>query len=208
MIQVPGSEQVPQIAKNFGVEHIVFLSSSAIEAKNNNVIGRIHLKTENSIRHTDITWTFLRPTIFMSNTLQWAKSIKSESVVREPFGDVKMAPIDPKDIASVATKILLSLGHGEKTYTLTGPDKITPKEQAQTISTLIDQSIRFEDVPEVIARGKMKEFMPSEFVEAYLQLKNEAMEHPAVVSRAVEEFTRQKARSFKQWVNENVNAFR
>jgi uncharacterized protein YbjT (DUF2867 family) len=208
LIRVPGSETFPQIAKQSGVEHIVFLSSSAIEARTENAIGRMHLQTEELIRQSNIQWTFLRPGAFMSNALQWAQAIRSEGVVRAPFGDVQTAPIHPRDIAAVAVKALVSSGHEGKIYTLTGPEVLTPVEQVQTIGDVLGKQITFEEIPETVAREHMKRFAPADIVDAIFQLMREATNHPATVLPTVEEVTGQAARRFKQWVIDNADAFR
>lgn len=208
LIRVPGCETFPQIAKQSGVEYIVFLSSSAVEARTENAIGRIHLKTEELIRQSNIQWTFLRPGAFMSNALQWVASIRSEGIVRAPFGNVGTAPIDPRDIAAVAVKALVSSGHEGKIYTLTGPEVLTPVEQVQTIGDVLGKHIKFEDIPETIARENMKRFAPAEIVDAIFQLMREAINHPVTALATVEEVTGQAARSFKQWVIDHADAFR
>jgi uncharacterized protein YbjT (DUF2867 family) len=68
LIRVPDSDAFLQIAKKAGVEHIVFLSSGAIDSPSETAIGRNHLHTENLIRHSGVKWTFLRPGAF-SRTL-------------------------------------------------------------------------------------------------------------------------------------------
>jgi uncharacterized protein YbjT (DUF2867 family) len=160
------------------------------------------------IRQSNIQWTFLRPGAFMSNALQWAQAIRSEGVVRAPFGDVRTAPIHPRDIAAVGVKALVSSGHEGKIYTLTGPEVLTPVEQVQTIGDVLGKQITFEEIPETVARDHMKRFAPAEIVDAMLQLMREATYHPAMVLPTVEEVTGQPARRFKQWVIDNADAFR
>src|SRR5690606_28612147 len=41
-----------------------------------------------ALRGSDLEWTVLQPQEFMANALTWVDSIKTESVVREPFADV------------------------------------------------------------------------------------------------------------------------
>ncbi|HET7578130.1 MAG TPA: SDR family oxidoreductase [Bacillales bacterium] len=207
MIHVPGSDRFPEVAKQSGVRHIVFLSSSAIESKTDNAIGRFHLETEKLIRQSGVSWTFLRPGAFMTNTLQWASSIRSEMAVREPFGDVGTAPIDPRDIAAVATDVLVSSGHEGKIYTLTGPEVLTPEEQVRILSEVLGESIEFKNIPETAAQENMKNFAPEEIVEALFQLKREAVNRPPKALRTVEEVTGHPARTYRQWVTSHADAF-
>lgn len=208
MIRVPGSDKFPEIAKQAGVQHIVFLSSSAIEAGTDNFIGRTHSNTEELIRQSGVQWTFLRPGAFMSNAFQWAGSIRSEKTVREPYGDVGMAPIDPRDIAAVAAESLVGSGHDGGIYTLTGPEVLTPREQVETLSHVLGQSIHFENISEATARENMRKFVPKEIVDALFQLKGAAANHPPAVLSTVEEITGEAARNFNQWATDNADAFR
>ena len=58
----------------------------------------------------------------MSNSLQWADTIKSQSKVFNPMGKGKTAPISPYDITGVAAVELTCPGHEGKTYDLTGAE--------------------------------------------------------------------------------------
>lgn len=50
--------------------------------------------------------------------MQW---VKEQGALILPAGDGKDAPIDPRDIAAVAVKVLTTPGHEGKIYELTGP---------------------------------------------------------------------------------------
>jgi uncharacterized protein YbjT (DUF2867 family) len=85
LIQISGGEEFPRLAKDLGVEHI---PSGAIESVTDNAIGRMHAQFEELISKSGVNWTFLRPDAFMSNSLQWADSIRTEGTVQAPFSDV------------------------------------------------------------------------------------------------------------------------
>lgn len=204
LVRVPNSDGFPQIAKASGIEHIVFLSSGAIDSKTENTIGRNHLKTEEIIQQSGLKWTFLRPGAFMSNALQWCSSIRTQNVVVAPFGDVGSSPIDPWDIADVATNVLLSFGHNGKIYRLSGPEVLTPIGQVKILSDVLGKSIRFENMAEEIGRETMNRFAPSEVVDAVFQL----LKEPTSVLKTVEEITGRPANTFKQWAIDNIESFR
>lgn len=144
----------------------------------------------------------------MTNTLQWASSIRSEMTVREPFGDVGTAPIDPRDIAAVASEVLVSPGHEGGIYTLTGPEVLTPKEQVRILGDALGHQISFEDILEAAARENMKRFVPQEIVDALFQLKKEAINRPPTALPTVEEVTGHSARTFRQWAMGHTDVFR
>ncbi|MDQ0191505.1 SDR family oxidoreductase [Alicyclobacillus cycloheptanicus] len=208
LIRVPGSDTFPQIAKDAGVEHIVFLSSGAIESPSETAIGRNHLHTENLIRQSGVKWTFLRPGAFMTNTLQWAPSIRAEGVVRAPFGDVGNAPIDPRDIASAAATALTSPGHDGQIYSLTGPEVLTPVQQVQILSSVLGKDIRFEEIPESVAEENMKRFAPPEIVDSIFTLMRDGRHHGERVTNAVRDVTGRQARTFEQWAADFAHLFK
>lgn len=207
LIQTPDSDDFPGLAKQSGVEHIVFLSAAAIEVQIDNVIGQTHLKKEEFIKESGVAWTFLRPGAFMSNALQWTNSIQSEGVVRAPFGDIGMAPIDPHDIAAAAVTALTETGHNGQIYSMNGPEVLTPREQVQILSTATGKDIRFENISRDAAKERMARFIPEPIVEASLDLIQFSAEHPAQVSNTVKEVTGRNARTFKQWAEEHAELF-
>jgi len=207
LIQTPDSDDFPGLAKQSGVEHIVFLSAAAIEVPIDNVIGQTHLQKEELIKESGVAWTFLRPGAFMSNTLQWTNSIHSEGVVRAPFGDIGMAPIDPHDIASVAVAALTAPGHNGKIYSLSGPEVLTPKEQVQILSTATGKDIRYENISREAAKERMARFIPEPIAEASLELIQFSAEHPAQISDTVKEVTGRDAWTFMQWAKEHAALF-
>lgn len=212
LIRVPGSDHFPTLAKQSGVGKIVFLSSGAIGSPIENAIGRNHLHTEELIRQSGVKWVFLRPGAFMTNALQWAVSIRSEGVVRAPFGDVGNTPIDPRDIAAVAAAALVSPEHDGKVYTLTGPEILTPIEQVQILGSVLGRDLRFEDIPEKIAEENMKRFAPPEIVESIFSLTRAMRDnknHRAhSLTTTVEDVTGRPAHTFRQWATDYAGQFR
>lgn len=208
LMRVPGSDNFSTLAKQSGVEEIVFLSSGAIDSPTENAIGRNHLHTEELIRQSGVRWTFLRPGAFMTNALQWAVSIRSEGVARAPFGDVGNAPIDPRDIAGAAATALVSPGHHGKVYMLTGPEVLTPIEQVQILGSVLGRDLRFENIPEKIAEENMKRFAPPEIVESIFSLMRDNKIHVDSPTTTVEDVTGRPSHTFRQWATDYAGLFR
>jgi uncharacterized protein YbjT (DUF2867 family) len=51
-----------------------------------------------------------------------------------PFESVAVSFIDARDIGDVAAKVLTTVGHDRKVYTLTGPKAITNADVAQQLT--------------------------------------------------------------------------
>ncbi|AJY75361.1 SDR family oxidoreductase [Paenibacillus beijingensis] len=197
----------PRIARQHGVRHIVLLSASAVEVGADNAIARIHLQAEQAVRESGAAWTFLRPGAFMTNAFQWAPSIRSDGVVRIPFGDISAPAVDSRDIAAVAAKALSSDGHEGKTYTLTGPESITARDQVRILGDAMGRNLGFETIPSDIARDHMLRHMPVHIVEALFDLNRHAGAFANVLP-TVEEVTGRTPLSFKQWAIDHIDSFR
>jgi uncharacterized protein YbjT (DUF2867 family) len=195
----------PQTARRHGVRHIVLLSALAVDFGADNVIGQRHRDAEQAVRESGLTWTFLRPGGFMTNTLQWANSIRSEGVVRSPFGDVGSPSIDPRDIAAVAAKALSTDGHEGQSYILTGPESLSARQQAGIIGEVLGRDIRFETIPESVAREHMLRHMATELVDAVFDLSRQGY---STVLPTVEQVTGRAPFTFRQWASDHIEAFR
>lgn len=118
----PITEQVInllQAAKQAGVKHII--KQSTIEADRSLGPGKWHREQEELIKSMGFAWTFIRPIMFMSNTIEWwSATIKSQNAVYFPGGRGIVPPVDPRDIAAVACTALTQDGHEGKTYETTG----------------------------------------------------------------------------------------
>jgi uncharacterized protein YbjT (DUF2867 family) len=93
-------------------------------------MARMHAEIEGMITESGGEWTFIRPGMFGSNaTFWWAPAIRAGDVVRCPYGAAETAPIDERDVASVAARVLSSDGHAGGDYVLTGPESLSQAEQ-------------------------------------------------------------------------------
>src|ERR1700722_1352634 len=67
---------------------------------------------ERMIETSGLDWIFLRPGMLASNSRNWwARQILGGDVIRWPYLSVPTAPIDERDIAAVAVRVLRDDGH-------------------------------------------------------------------------------------------------
>ena len=202
---------VIEAAKRAGVQHIVKLST--LEATDHKInVGRWHYEREELIRASGLDWTFLRPGMFMSNSIDWwAESIKGQGSVFFPGGKKgKVAPVDPRDVAKVAAFALTQSGHGGQAYELTGSELFTIGEMVQVISGVLGKPIRYVDILPIAAKLFMlKSGMDKTLVNALMEMlvslrRNEG----AIVSDIVQQLTGYPPRTFEAWCREHIEAFR
>jgi uncharacterized protein YbjT (DUF2867 family) len=204
-----GLERTLANARAAGVERVVLLSSSAAPSGDmSNAVARYHIESEAAVRDSGLDWTFLQPRTFMTNTLQWAPQVRAGDVVRAPFGGVRVATIHPDDIGAVTAAALTGDGHAGRTYPLTGPESLLPGERVAILGEVLDRDLRFDAQSNEEAREDMSKSMPPQYVDAFMAFFAEGKVDESEVLPTVEEVTGHAPRTFRDWVKENVQAFR
>jgi uncharacterized protein YbjT (DUF2867 family) len=192
-----------------GVERIALQSSSAApDGDLSNAIARYHILSERAVRESGLAWTFLQPNSFMSNALRWAPQLEAGNVVRDAFGDVPIATIDPYDVAAVSSAALVSGDHEGRSYRLSGPESLLPAERLAILAKILGRNLRFEGLSDEEARAKMSESMPAEYVDASFRFFAEGDVDETTVLPTVREVLGRKPRSFEEWALEHADAFR
>ena len=153
------AEAVVAAAEAAGARHVVVLSSLAAGSEGVEgleVLQRRHVVVEQAAEGSSMTWTHLRPGMFMTNTLGWAKSIRSDGVVREPYPDAAAAPVHEDDIAAVAVAALLDPErHAGAAYPLTGPEALSQVDRVRVLAEVLGRPVRFEEQTRAQARERM-----------------------------------------------------
>lgn len=162
---------------------------------------------EQAVADSGVEWTRLEPQEFMCNTLTWAESIRTEGVVREPY-DFPSALVHEADIAAVAAVALLDDGHAGRSYNLTGPESLTPRERIAILSRAIRRDITFEPITHEQAVGRlMATGVPRADAEYVVGWYAAPTDSSTTVDDTVERLTGRPARTFTQWVDEHAERF-
>jgi uncharacterized protein YbjT (DUF2867 family) len=196
-------------AKRAGVKHIVKLSVLHADQEQY-TFARWHHAVEKAIEKSGVAYTFLRPTGFMQNFVNYnAGSIKAQGAIYEPM-DAKASFVDVRDIAAVAVKALTSPGHENKAYELTGPEALTYEQVAEKISRATGKPVKAVFTGADAARQAMLGMgFPAFVVDAVLDL--QTVYANGVSERVypdVEKVTGRKARNLDDFLLENAAAFK
>lgn len=149
-----------------GVERVVLQSSSSVPGGDmDNAVARYHILSERAVRESGVPWTFLQPNSFMTNTLDWVAQLRDGNTITAPFAGVRVAAIDPADVAAVASRALASGAHEGRTYRLSGPESLAPADRAAILAEVLGRDLRFEAQSDADARAEMSASMPSEYVD-------------------------------------------
>lgn len=188
--------EIVEIATKAGVRRVTMLWSG----KNGTV--------EEAVKASNLEWTLLQPSEYMSNTLLWAESIRTESVVQEPFGDALNAFIHEADVGAVAATALVEDGHAGKTYTLTGPEALTVRDKVRIIGLVLGRNIQFSELTNEQARERMKKLgVSDDMIEYVIEWHENPPKEAYTVVPTVKEITGKPARTFAQWVEEHIKHF-
>jgi len=198
-----------EASRQAGVEHVTLVSSITVQTHPHLGPADENLAVERLLKDSGMTWTILRPTQFASNALMWAGSIRERQTVRMPYADIGLPTIHPADIASVARVALTEPGHRGRTYALTGPERVTARQQVESIAAVLGRKVAFAEISRGEAYAQMAAVFGAEAADAVLDVTggdvNEAL---LQVRDTVAQVTGSAARPFRQWASENAAAFR
>ena len=207
----PETQQVVNLldaAKRAGVQYVVKLST--IEADRSLGPGKWHREQEKLIEASGLSWTFLRPTMMMVNTIEWwADTIKRQGAVYFPGGKGRVTPVDPRDVAAVACTVLTRQGHVGQVYELTGQEILSIEDMVQTIARVLGKPIQYVSIPVFIAalwmrRSGLPRYVVKGLVETLGALRRSEY---AYVTDVVKKVGERKPLSFERWCCDHINAF-
>lgn len=165
--------QIIETAEKLGVQHVVKLSALGASPKTKSALAHEHWLVEEALKNTSMTWTILRPHVFMQNWLgEVAQTVKADQTIYAAIGEGKVPFIDVRDIAAVAVEALLNAkNHVAKTYVLTGDEAIGYQALAQAISKATGKDIKYKALSMVEMRARMlQQGVPTQMIDSYLAL--------------------------------------
>lgn len=106
-----------------GVQHVVYTSFYGAAPDSAFTLGRDHYATEERIKASGMTYTFLRDNFY----LDFLPLLTGEDgVIRGPAGNGVVSAVSREDIARCAVAVLRDPAlHVGTTYNLTGPEELT-----------------------------------------------------------------------------------
>ncbi|MFJ5883491.1 NAD(P)H-binding protein [Kitasatospora cineracea] len=203
----PAAELLEQV-KAAGVERVVMLSSQ-INGTRPEAASHFRLREfEAALRNSGLAYTVLQAGGFASNTYAWAEGVRGQRTVHAPFADVALPVVDPADLAAVAAVALREDGHREQVYVLTGPEAITPRQQAAVLGDVVGAEVEFVELTREQARAHLARFVPAEVLDGTLDILGSPLPAEQRVSPDVERVLGRPARSYADWARAAAPAFR
>jgi uncharacterized protein YbjT (DUF2867 family) len=208
---LPGFQDMPGVLaqiRKAGVARVVLLSGgSAGDGDPDNAISRYMARSEAAVREPGLPWTFLRPASFMTNALRWIPELRAGDVVREPFPHVRVASIDPYDIAAVAARALVSAEHEGRTYYLSGPEPLLPADRLAILGEVLGRALTLRGLSPDEARAELIAAMPAEYVDAFFRFYIDGTLDESMVRPTVADITGRPPRTFRAWATAHASAF-
>lgn len=196
-------------AKSAGTRHVVKISTQEAGWTPVRGHGHWHKEREELIRASGLSWTFLRPCMYMSFALSWAASVRADGTFSSGGGDGKLGTVDPWDVAAVAKAALSTTGHENVAYELTGPEILSFGDMANILSRVTGRSIRHIDISdarqgEIFASLGLPEHSVKGLTETYSLIRGGRF---AYLTDDVKRATGSRPRTFEAWVRAHEVAF-
>ncbi len=118
------------------------------------------LRVEEAVVRSGLAYTLLRPGGFASNAARWSWGVRGESAVPLPYPDAVQAPIHEQDIADVAVVALTTDALVGAAPVLTGPERLTLREQVALIGEVIGRPVAVIEQTEAESSAMLSRFVP------------------------------------------------
>lgn len=140
-------KNVVDAAIKSGVEHIVYTGLAIKDINTSGVKDLMisHFQTEDYIKKSGLTYTFLRNTMYADAIPQIVGHDVVEGGIFLPGGDGKVPYALRREMGEAAANLLLQEGHENKIYNITGSKAYSYEDIAKELSLILDKTIRYID---------------------------------------------------------------
>jgi|SRR5579875_1088690 len=203
-----GARPLLAAAKAAGVQRLVQLSGASAGSRDlTNAVTAYMAEAEYAARESGLAWTILRPSAFMSNALRWLPQLQAGDELRLQFPAVPTAMIDPADIGAVAAAALTGEGHTGRIYRISGPQPLTPPEQAAILAKELGRTLRIIELSNDETRAELLSQMPQAYVDAFFDFYVAGSLDESPVLPTVEQILNRPPGTFADWVHAHRNLF-
>ncbi|HTI89064.1 MAG TPA: NAD(P)H-binding protein [Puia sp.] len=171
---------------------------------------REHEQIEDYLERSGLQWTHLRPSQFMQVYLREAVAMRLSGELRLPLEKIQMSPVDLRDVAKVAARLLTDGGQEGRSLRMTGPEALFLGEIAGVLAEVTGIPIRYVPVPWNERKGLLvKMGMPGYFIDALADQAAERVRNPvAIVDNSVHHLFGLVPTSFRQFAIDHAAALR
>ncbi|QRP48768.1 NAD(P)H-binding protein [Amycolatopsis sp. FDAARGOS 1241] len=197
-----------ELAADAGVRRVVALSGSSVGDETAGSSGPEFAAVEAAVQQAGFERTFLRPGVFMMNSLGWAHSVRTHGEIRSAHAKATQTPIDLADIAAVAAHVFTTDGHSGRTYVLSGPEALTLEEMAATIARALGKDVPFVELTRGQQHAEWVDLgMPAEIAGWLLDGFAAAEADPQEPTGVTEELLGRRGVTYAEWAAAHTRAF-
>ena len=127
-------------------------------------------RVEQELEQSGLRYNIIRPNWFMQNfNTFWLAGIRDNGKIQLPVGTAKTSFIDARDIADVATRLLVADGVDNRDFDLTGPTALDHDAVARILSEATGRKVTYEEIePDVLRKGLLAGGVPADYTEFLL----------------------------------------
>ncbi len=191
-----------------GTGHVVTVSAMGMEVREDLPLRRL----ERHVSSLGVEYTFLRPNFYMQTFGQGflGDRIRRTGMFRMPVENAKVSVVDARDVAAVAALALTTNEHFGEVYTLTGPEALTHREIAATITSVSGRNVEFgvcsdEEMLGWLTGAGWSPDVAGVVIALYQSVRGGVRE---AVTADVISVLGHSARGFEQFVEENADLWR
>ncbi|MBW4621354.1 MAG: SDR family oxidoreductase [Cyanosarcina radialis HA8281-LM2] len=191
-----------EAAKRAGVDRIVKLSTAKANRSSACHFFQQHAIAEDYLQQLGTPFTILRSNSFMQNFLWFAREIKTRGTLSLPMKDAKTAPVDIRDLARVAHRVLTTGDRDSKTYNVTGSEMLSLSAIAEKLSAYAKKITYIDVAPDDFKQTLLQSGLPQWYAEAIVASWQIASEGQPLVTDTVFETTGRRAIKFDRFVRD------
>jgi uncharacterized protein YbjT (DUF2867 family) len=206
--QHTGVQGVVDAARAAGVQRVVLLSSGSVvhPSSAGNTITEEHREVEEAFAAAaGLTVVPIRPLVLATNTLGWTHEIRASGSASLYRPDAPTAPVSERDVAAVAVAALL--GDDDTSGMLTGPARLSQRDQVAAIATATGREIAVDELTRDDALARFARFMPASEAEAVLQFLDDAAAGNSPATDTVARVLGRPAIPFDAWATDHAADF-
>jgi uncharacterized protein YbjT (DUF2867 family) len=191
-----------EAARKADVQHVVLLSSPAAYevGEHDRLIGLVHRAVEQAVQDSGLSHTVLYPSWLASNARRdWGEQIRTHGRVGIAYPDAQVNPIHIDDIAEVAVDVLTHPAHRSRMLVLTGPESVPQRRLVDILAEVRGTPIDVDELTRGQAMEQRPPWMPTQVLDALLDVAAAAVGVPAAVTNGVERVTGHSSRTFQEW---------
>lgn len=190
-----------------GVRHVCYTSFFNASPDSKFLFAKVHHQTEEMLKSSGLTFTILRNSWYADLLLEGIAQTLKSGTFKAAAGNARINSIPRVEIANAAVRVLTSVGFGNATFNLTGPETFSYAEAVAWISEAYGKTVNYTEVNTEQVRKLYGEDSPNGYKVNGIISSYEAMlagEYD-VVSDDFEKITGRKPQSVREFIFEQAS---